>query len=58
MDAALRLADLMMDYGLKPDVVTYNVLITGLCKEGNAQRALKLQDEMKQRGLWSNVSTL
>ncbi|GLT25848.1 hypothetical protein SLA2020_009510 [Shorea laevis] len=43
--------------GLKLDVVTYNVLISGLCSYGNIGAALELYQEMKQNSLWPNATT-
>jgi pentatricopeptide repeat protein len=54
---ALHLKRLMELCRLKVDVVSYNVLITGLCKEKCISDALDLYGEMKSKGLWPNVTT-
>ena len=41
---------------VKLDVVAYNVLISGLCANGDIEAAFKLYEEMKQRDLWPNTS--
>jgi leucine-rich PPR motif-containing protein len=41
---------------VKLDVAAYNVLISGLCADGDIHTAFELYEEMKQRDLWPNTS--
>ena len=42
---------------MKVDVVSYNVIITGLCNNKRISDALDLYVEMKSKGLWPNITT-
>ncbi|KAL6959881.1 hypothetical protein U1Q18_040030 [Sarracenia purpurea var. burkii] len=42
---------------LFPDEVTYTSLMNGMCREGNALRALKLLEEMEEKGCTPNSCT-
>jgi leucine-rich PPR motif-containing protein len=57
LSEALKLRGKMALYGVKLDVVAYNVLISGLCADGDALAAFNLYEEMKERGLWPNTTT-
>lgn len=46
---------LMQNPGLTPDVVTYNIMIHGFCKEGQHQKANGLLLDMEETGLEPNV---
>ncbi|KAG5529214.1 hypothetical protein RHGRI_029792 [Rhododendron griersonianum] len=48
---ARELLEWMCVWGLKPDVVSYGTVINGLAKSGDLSGALKVFDEMSQRGL-------
>ncbi|XP_078431072.1 uncharacterized protein LOC144702921 [Wolffia australiana] len=37
--------------GFDPDVVTYNTLISGLCRRGKTEEAMELLEKMESRGL-------
>ncbi|KAK7842293.1 pentatricopeptide repeat-containing protein [Quercus suber] len=54
---ALKLKGIMEHCGLKLDVAAYNVLISGLCANGDGVVAFELYEEMKQIGLWPNTTT-
>ena len=43
--------------GIRLDVVTYNVLIKGLCAGGHVVSAVELYKEMKNQGLLPNCTT-
>lgn len=43
--------------GVKLDVPVFNVLISGLCANGDVVVAFELYEEMKQRGLMPNTTT-
>ncbi|MCL7050154.1 hypothetical protein MKW94_024149 [Papaver nudicaule] len=57
----------MVDHGLEPNVVTYNVLLNGICRrsvlhpgtrfEGILQKAENLLDEMQKRGIEPDVTS-
>ncbi|KAI3977218.1 hypothetical protein MKX01_035948 [Papaver californicum] len=57
----------MVDRGIEPSVVTYNVLLNGICRrsvlklgthfEGIIQKAEKLLDEMQKRGIEPDVTS-
>ncbi|KAJ0045412.1 hypothetical protein Pint_03827 [Pistacia integerrima] len=53
----LKLKGIMEHFGVKLDVVAYNVLISGLCAHGDVMAAFELYEEIKQRGLWPNTTT-
>lgn len=46
---------LMRNPGLTPDVVTYNFMIHGFCKEGQIQKVNGLLLDMEEKGLAPNV---
>lgn len=46
---------LMQNPGLTPDVVMYNIMIHGFCKEGQIQKANGLLLDMEEKGLEPNV---
>ncbi|KAL9172619.1 hypothetical protein ABFS82_03G059300 [Erythranthe guttata] len=54
---ALDCKKLMENHGCKPDVVAYNVLLTGLCRSGDIARAFALYEEMKLRSVCPNITT-
>lgn len=47
----LNAYQLLIDSEVVPDIMTYNILINGYCKAGNIDRALKLFEHLKLRGL-------
>jgi pentatricopeptide repeat protein len=47
----------MISKGLNPDVVTYSILIDGLCKKGEIEKALSLLVGMLSKGFNSHVLT-
>jgi pentatricopeptide repeat protein len=51
MDKAMKLLDSMVLVGLKPDSITYNILINGYCKTGRVQDALTLFSQMLRTGV-------
>jgi leucine-rich PPR motif-containing protein, mitochondrial len=44
MQGALKVFDEMTVKGVAPNVITYNILIDGSCKEGSLSRARDLQE--------------
>ena len=46
-DKALQLYTLMRESNVKPDAVTYNILISGSCKLGKYAESLKFIEDMK-----------
>uniref|UniRef100_A0A1J3FSG9 Pentatricopeptide repeat-containing protein n=2 Tax=Noccaea caerulescens TaxID=107243 RepID=A0A1J3FSG9_NOCCA len=60
MDAALRLYHEMLcqeDPKSQPDVVTYNILLDGLCMQRDVSRAVDLLNSMLDRGCDPDVIT-
>ncbi|CAL5353420.1 unnamed protein product [Camellia sinensis] len=47
----------MVKYGLAPSVVTYTILIDGLCRAGSTRHSLNILTLMKQVGCLPNVYT-
>lgn len=47
----------MMDQGVQPDVVCFNMLIDGLCKNWRMDEANRLAELMIQRGVNPDTST-
>ncbi|PIA31121.1 hypothetical protein AQUCO_05200011v1 [Aquilegia coerulea] len=45
----------MLTGGLKPDVITYNTLLSGLARKGQKEEAFRLLSDMIQMGLKPNV---
>ncbi|KAJ4839110.1 hypothetical protein Tsubulata_014920, partial [Turnera subulata] len=45
------------EYGVAPNIFTFNVLIKGLCKKGDVEGAGKVFDEMPKMGMIPNVVT-
>ncbi|CAI9754961.1 unnamed protein product [Fraxinus pennsylvanica] len=43
--------------GCKPDVISYNVIISGLCREGKAREAHDLLEDMPRRKCFPDVVT-
>lgn len=54
---AQNLKSLMEHYHVKLDTIAYNVLISGYCANGDFITALDFYEEMKQKGLWPNMTT-
>ncbi|KAK3021559.1 hypothetical protein RJ639_046507 [Escallonia herrerae] len=54
---ALKLKGIMELHGVKLDVVAYNVIIAGLCANGDISHAFELYEEMKRRDLCPNTTT-
>ncbi|PWZ24010.1 Pentatricopeptide repeat-containing protein [Zea mays] len=57
LEDAVAVFDDMVRKGYIPNVVTYTVLIRGLCHAGKVVRAMKLLDRMKSEGCEPNVQT-
>lgn len=57
MGEAMYMKEVMEDLGLKPDVVTYNVVIAGLFNQSHVNMGFEMYKEMKQIGLLPNVAT-
>ncbi|XP_022643135.1 pentatricopeptide repeat-containing protein At1g09820-like [Vigna radiata var. radiata] len=55
--AAKDLLNEMLTYGLKADVITYNILIDGCCKDNESSKAEKLLGEMLNVGVEPNHIT-
>ncbi|KAL6227057.1 hypothetical protein ACLB2K_001016 [Fragaria x ananassa] len=55
--AAFKVFEEMRREGLKPNVVTYNSLINGLCCDGRLEEACGLRDEMLGLGLKPEIAT-
>lgn len=47
----------MVDRGCKPNVVTYNALILGLCKRHNTDQAINILSKMVAEGCKPNERT-
>ncbi|KAK1552628.1 hypothetical protein Q3G72_020546 [Acer saccharum] len=47
----------MQDKGILPNVITYNALMNGLCKERRIDEAYKFFAEMKEKGILPNKYT-
>jgi len=47
----------MLEEGVEPNEITYNVLIHGLCRTGRTQLAYRHFHEMLERGLMPNKYT-
>ena len=47
----------MFAHGLPVDVVIYNTLLNGLCKNGQMEKARELLDEVKSSGIKLNSRT-
>ncbi|KAJ0753784.1 putative tetratricopeptide-like helical domain superfamily [Helianthus annuus] len=45
---------MMNEYGIKPNIITYNTLLDSYCKEGDIDQALHLLEEMQVRGCAPN----
>ncbi|VVA99157.1 unnamed protein product [Arabis nemorensis] len=66
-DMAQRFLAEMIESGIEPNVVTYNVLLNGICRtaslhpeerfERNVRNAEKVFDEMRQRGIEPDVTS-
>ncbi|KAG2320670.1 hypothetical protein Bca52824_013883 [Brassica carinata] len=67
IDMAERLLSEMIGSGIEPNVVTYNVLLNGICRtasvhpeerfERNVRNAEKVFDEMRERGIEPDVTS-
>ncbi|CAH2077142.1 unnamed protein product [Thlaspi arvense] len=67
IDMAERFMAEMIESGIEPNVVTYNVLLNGICRtaslhpeerfERNVRNAEKVFDEMRQRGIEPDVTS-
>ncbi|CAH8298694.1 unnamed protein product [Eruca vesicaria subsp. sativa] len=67
IDTAERLLSEMIESGIEPNVVTYNVLLNGICRtaslhpeerfEKNVRSAEKVFDEMRERGIEPDVTS-
>lgn len=57
IDEALYMKEVMEDLNLKPDVVTYNVVIAGLFNQNHLNMGFEMYKEMKQIGVLPNVAT-
>ncbi|KAL2488274.1 Pentatricopeptide repeat-containing protein [Forsythia ovata] len=47
----------MLKYGLVPSIVTYTILVDGLCRAGDTNSSMKMLEFMKQNGCPPNVYT-
>ena len=47
----------MVEFGIKPSVVTYNTLLDSFCKEGEVRQAVDLLFKMQRRGCDPNDVT-
>ncbi|KAK4352683.1 hypothetical protein RND71_028201 [Anisodus tanguticus] len=47
---AYKLLMQLADFGVTPNIVTYNILINGLCKSGKMNGAFKLFEELQVKG--------
>ena len=47
----------MVETGCTPNVITFNTLINGLCREGRVLKAVALLDRMVENGLLPNHIT-
>lgn len=47
----LKLLAEMVEKGMVPDTVTYNVLTNGFCKENNVEGGFKIGNQMSHRGV-------
>ena len=54
---AIKLKGVMELCGLKLDVVDYNVLIMGMCANGDSAAAFELYEEMKHKDLCPYINT-
>ncbi|CAA6662356.1 unnamed protein product [Spirodela intermedia] len=54
---ALGKHKLMVDRGIKPDVVNYSILADGFCKEGNVEKVIGLLGMMSANGAEPNLIT-
>ncbi|KAG0491099.1 hypothetical protein HPP92_007962 [Vanilla planifolia] len=45
----------MVSAGIYPNVVTFNTIMDGFCKDGNSSAAMRFLDEMKRQDLSPNV---
>lgn len=50
LEEARKKLDQLTEKGLVPDVVTYNILINGLCMKGMKMEADKLLVQMEEKG--------
>ena len=57
LDRAFSLFREMISGGVKPNAVTYNILVDGLCKDGRIRCARLLLTEMQAAGLAPNLVT-
>ena len=54
-EAAYRLLDAMVEKGCEPDVISYNVILRELFKEGKRDEANDLFEDMPRRGCAPDV---
>ena len=47
----------MKNNGIEPDLPAYNILLSFTAKQGTAQRAFRLMDEIKLRGMQADIDT-
>uniref|UniRef100_A0A1D1XVL6 Pentatricopeptide repeat-containing protein At5g57250, mitochondrial n=1 Tax=Anthurium amnicola TaxID=1678845 RepID=A0A1D1XVL6_9ARAE len=57
LQEALLKHRLMVESGIKPDVVNYTILSDGFCKEGNVEKVVGFLNEMVKCGLEPNLIT-
>ena len=57
LEEAWELFDKILEIGLVPTVVTYNVLIDGHCKENKLNNAFEILNRMEKSGCKPNVRT-
>lgn len=53
-EMGVRVYEEMMRNGLKADILTYNALILGLCKDGKTKKAAGFVRELDKENLVSN----
>ncbi|CAN0925893.1 Pentatricopeptide repeat-containing protein At2g38420, mitochondrial, partial [Linum grandiflorum] len=51
------LLDELLMYGLIPDIRTYNIFISGLCKQGKMEDGITMVESMQQLGCKPEVTT-
>ena len=57
LNDAIEALNMMVERGCSPNVVSYNTLINGFCKEKRIDEAMNLFHEMSNKGVTPNVVT-
>ncbi|KAK8450777.1 hypothetical protein SEVIR_6G091400v4 [Setaria viridis] len=57
LDEALDLFEEMQESGVRPDVISWNTLVSGFARNGDLGAALHLFDEMRLRGVEPGVNS-